>query len=77
MQEFLATAVLDITKHGELMAEDFRFVAPVVGPLSKKEFLSAFGGFNILVRIRCCCCHRGVVHFQLMSWRPWCHSVQT
>mmetsp|Transcript_52668 Transcript_52668/g.113814 ORF Transcript_52668/g.113814 Transcript_52668/m.113814 type:complete len:291 (-) Transcript_52668:38-910(-) len=29
------------------LAEDFQFVAPIVGPLSKSEFLRAFGSFKI------------------------------
>lgn len=32
---------------GSILAEDFQFVAPVVGPLSKKEFLGAFGSFKV------------------------------
>lgn len=30
-----------------LLAEDFQFVAPIVGPLSRDEFLRAFGGFKV------------------------------
>jgi hypothetical protein len=30
-----------------LLASDFQFVAPVVGPLPKERFLEAFGGFKI------------------------------
>lgn len=29
------------------LAEDFQFVAPIVGPLSKAEFLRAFGSFKL------------------------------
>ena len=32
---------------GSCLAEDFQFVAPIVGPLSKKEFMNAFGSFKI------------------------------
>lgn len=32
----------------ERLAESFQFVAPVVGPLPKKEFVDAFSGFNVL-----------------------------
>jgi hypothetical protein len=35
----------------DMLAEDFRFVAPVVGPLPKVEFLEAFGGFKIRLAI--------------------------
>merc|ERR1711879_433450 len=31
----------------ELVAEDFKFIAPVVGPLGKQEFIKAFGSFNL------------------------------
>lgn len=31
----------------ELLAEDFQFVAPIVGPLSKKEFVKAFSDFKV------------------------------
>jgi hypothetical protein len=30
------------------LADDFQFVAPIVGPLSKTEFLRAFGSFKIM-----------------------------
>lgn len=30
-----------------VLAEDFQFVAPIVGPLSKTEFLGAFGSFKV------------------------------
>lgn len=30
-----------------LLAEDFQFVAPIVGPLGKREFLNAFGSFKV------------------------------
>eukprot|EP00933_Yihiella_yeosuensis_P005356 TRINITY_DN109856_c0_g1_i1.p1 TRINITY_DN109856_c0_g1~~TRINITY_DN109856_c0_g1_i1.p1 ORF type:complete len:281 (-),score=61.83 TRINITY_DN109856_c0_g1_i1:38-880(-) len=32
---------------GSCLAEDFQFVAPIVGPLSKTEFLKAFGSFKL------------------------------
>lgn len=39
------------TKEGcnasQYLAEDFQFVAPIIGPLSKEEFLRAFGGFKV------------------------------
>jgi len=39
------------TKEGcdasEYLAEDFQFVAPIIGPLDKEEFLRAFGSFKI------------------------------
>ena len=31
----------------EYLAEDFQFVAPIIGPLDKEEFLRAFGSFKI------------------------------
>jgi len=31
----------------KLLAEDFQFVAPVVGPLPKHEFVKAFSGFDV------------------------------
>lgn len=31
----------------EMLADDFHFVAPVVGPLSKREFTKAFSGFDV------------------------------
>lgn len=30
-----------------VLAEDFQFVAPIVGPLSKAEFMGAFGSFKV------------------------------
>lgn len=30
-----------------VLAEDFQFVAPIVGPLSKTEFMGAFGSFKV------------------------------
>ena len=30
-----------------LLADDFQFVAPIVGPLSREEFLNAFGSFKV------------------------------
>lgn len=30
-----------------LLADDFQFVAPVVGPLGKEEFIAAFGSFKV------------------------------
>ncbi|CAD7950544.1 unnamed protein product [Amoebophrya sp. A120] len=35
------------TLEPSLLAEDFRFVFPVVGPLSKKEFVDAFSSFQV------------------------------
>eukprot|EP00927_Polykrikos_kofoidii_P002324 TRINITY_DN1089_c0_g1_i1.p1 TRINITY_DN1089_c0_g1~~TRINITY_DN1089_c0_g1_i1.p1 ORF type:complete len:294 (+),score=43.39 TRINITY_DN1089_c0_g1_i1:75-956(+) len=32
---------------GSCLAEDFQFVAPIVGPLSKAEFIRAFGSFKL------------------------------
>lgn len=32
----------------ELLADDFEFIAPVVGPLSKEEFTKAFASFDIM-----------------------------
>lgn len=32
---------------GSCLSEDFQFVAPIVGPLSKAEFLRAFGSFKV------------------------------
>lgn len=34
-------------KNPEDLAEDFQFIFPYVGPLSKKEYLSAVGGFDL------------------------------
>jgi len=34
------------TQNSDLLAESFTFSGPVVGPLTKKEFLSTFGSFN-------------------------------
>mmetsp|Transcript_57373 Transcript_57373/g.103134 ORF Transcript_57373/g.103134 Transcript_57373/m.103134 type:complete len:292 (-) Transcript_57373:148-1023(-) len=33
--------------HASCLADDFQFVAPIVGPLCKDEFLSAFGSFKV------------------------------
>lgn len=32
---------------GSCLAEDFQFVAPIVGPLGKTEFINAFGSFKV------------------------------
>uniref|UniRef100_A0A7S0B8F3 Uncharacterized protein n=1 Tax=Pyrodinium bahamense TaxID=73915 RepID=A0A7S0B8F3_9DINO len=32
---------------GSCLAEDFQFVAPIIGPLSKAEFIRAFGSFKL------------------------------
>lgn len=32
---------------GSCLAEDFQFVAPIVGPLTKAEFIRAFGSFKV------------------------------
>ncbi|CAE8618584.1 unnamed protein product [Polarella glacialis] len=40
------------TKEGSdasCLADDFQFVAPIVGPLTKDEFLKAFGSFKVTV----------------------------
>lgn len=31
----------------ELLADDFQFVAPIIGPLTRAEFLRAFGSFKV------------------------------
>ena len=31
----------------EFLSDDFQFVAPIIGPLGKKEFLNAFGSFKV------------------------------
>jgi len=31
----------------KLLSDDFQFVAPIIGPLSKREFLEAFGSFKV------------------------------
>ena len=36
----------------ELLAPSFKFVAPVVGPLSKDAFVSAFNSFDVM-QARC------------------------
>ena len=35
------------SKNPDLLAEDFQFVFPVVGPLSKTEFVTIFGSFKV------------------------------
>lgn len=35
------------SQDASLLAEDFQFVAPIVGPLNKAEFLKAFGSFRL------------------------------
>ena len=35
------------TKNPELLAEDFKFVFPVVGPLEKTEFVTIFSSFKL------------------------------
>lgn len=32
---------------GSVLADDFQFVAPIVGPLEKSEFMAAFGSFKV------------------------------
>mmetsp|Transcript_39470 Transcript_39470/g.86043 ORF Transcript_39470/g.86043 Transcript_39470/m.86043 type:complete len:288 (-) Transcript_39470:269-1132(-) len=34
-------------ERGEGLSDDFQFVAPIVGPLTKKEFVKAFGSFKV------------------------------
>jgi hypothetical protein len=36
-----------LTDDGECLAEDFEFVAPIIGPLGKQEFLKAVKGFDL------------------------------
>jgi len=45
-QHFLTPDVLFGSKNPEVLSEDFRFIFPVVGPLSKAEFCKAFGSFQ-------------------------------
>lgn len=35
------------TRTTDVLAHDFRFVAPVVGPLGKEEFIRIFGSFKL------------------------------
>lgn len=35
------------SRQPDLLADEFQFVAPIVGPLSKKEFVKAYGGFRV------------------------------
>lgn len=35
------------SKKPDVLAEDFQFIFPVVGPLNKTEFVTIFGGFKI------------------------------
>lgn len=70
LQVFLVAGVEDKgAGMGELMADGFRFVAPVVGPLSKGEFLKALAGFDILVS------PAAAVVFTLCGKGPHCPSV--
>ena len=39
--------------NGECLADDFEFVAAVVGPLPKKEYLDALGSFKLVSRELC------------------------
>jgi len=43
---FLSPEVLFGSKNPDVLADDFRFIFPVVGPLSKAEFCKAFGSFQ-------------------------------
>ena len=45
-QNFLTPEVLFGSKNPDVLSEDFRFIFPVVGPLSKAEFCKAFGSFQ-------------------------------
>ena len=45
-QHFLTPEVLFGSKNPDVLSEDFRFIFPVVGPLSKAEFCKAFGSFQ-------------------------------
>ena len=44
--EFLSPDVLFGSKNPDVLAEDFQFIFPVVGPLSKAKFCKAFGRFQ-------------------------------
>jgi len=44
--EFLSPDVLFGSKNPAVLAEDFQFIFPVIGPLSKAEFCKAFGQFQ-------------------------------
>ena len=44
-KEYLATS--NGVEKPEIVAEDFKFVAPIIGPLGKKEFLKAFASFKL------------------------------
>mmetsp|Transcript_32501 Transcript_32501/g.39524 ORF Transcript_32501/g.39524 Transcript_32501/m.39524 type:complete len:252 (+) Transcript_32501:132-887(+) len=47
-KEILSPAISIGTEDGgECLADDFEFVAAVVGPIGKKEYLGALGSFNI------------------------------
>ena len=35
------------SKNPDLLAEDFKFIFPIVGPLTKIEFCTIFGGFKL------------------------------
>jgi len=45
-QHFLTPEVLFGSKNPDVLSDDFRFIFPVVGPLSKAEFCKAFGSFQ-------------------------------
>ena len=45
-QNYLTPEVLFGSKNPDVLSEDFRFIFPVVGPLSKAEFCKAFGSFQ-------------------------------
>lgn len=44
---FISPEVNFGSKQPDVLADDFQFVFPVVGPLNKTEFCKIFGGFNI------------------------------
>ena len=44
---FLSPEVKFGSKNPDVLAEDFQFIFPVVGPLGKAEFCKVFGSFNV------------------------------
>lgn len=53
-KEVLSSKIEIGTKdNGECLADDFEFVAAVVGPLPKKEYLDALGSFKLVSRELC------------------------
>ena len=45
--EFLSPEVHFGSKQPDVLAEDFQFIFPVVGPLGKAEFCKVFGSFQV------------------------------